>query len=78
MCALQSAFPCLKDRFDYEERGETGDILDLVPRLNNLISNMVGIRQIRNSFKKNSEKAQDYIFIKLITISTTNTKLFKM
>ena len=56
MRALQGSFPRLKDMFDYKERGERGIILNLIPRLNNLRSNMVGISQNRNSFITHLEK----------------------
>ena len=59
MRALQGAFPRLKDRFDYEERGERGIILNLVPRLNNLRANMVGISQIRNTYMKHLAKSPE-------------------
>ena len=59
MRALQGSFPRLKDRFDYKERGERGIILNLIPRLNNLRANMVGISQIRNSFMTHLEKSPE-------------------
>ena len=59
MSALQGEFPPLKDRFDYEERGERGIILNLVPRLNNLRANMVGISQIRNTYLKHLAKSPE-------------------
>ena len=59
MRALQGAFPRIKDRFDYEERGERGIILNLVPRLNNLRANMVGIHQIRNTYMKHLERSPE-------------------
>ena len=59
MRALQGAFSRIKDRFDYEERGERGIILNLVPRLNNLRANMVGIHQIRNTYIKHLERSPD-------------------
>ena len=59
MRSLQGSFTRLKDMFDCEERDERGIMLNLIPRLNNLRANMVGISQICNSFMTHLEKSPE-------------------
>jgi hypothetical protein len=50
MRAVQSSFPRLKDRFNYEEEGERQRVLHSMFLLYNLRTRMVGINQIRNFY----------------------------
>ena len=50
MRAIQGAFPRLKDRIHYEENGERGVFLSLVPLLYNYRLARVGMNQIRNVY----------------------------
>jgi hypothetical protein len=50
MRALQSAFPRLKDELRFEQTGERGRILKLVPLLYNFRLEAVGLNQIRNTY----------------------------
>jgi DDE superfamily endonuclease len=53
MGAIQGAFPRLKDRIHYEENGERGVFLSLVPLLYNYRLAKVGLNQIRNVYCPN-------------------------
>jgi DDE superfamily endonuclease len=48
--AIQASFPRLKDRIHYEENGERGVFLSLVPLLCNYRLAKVGLNQIRNVY----------------------------
>jgi DDE superfamily endonuclease len=50
MGAIQSSFPRLKDRIRYENNGERGVVLSLVPLLYNYRLAKVGLNQIRNVY----------------------------
>jgi DDE superfamily endonuclease len=50
MRAIQSAFPRLKDTIHYEENGERGVFMSLVPLLYNYRLEKVGMNQIRNVY----------------------------
>jgi DDE superfamily endonuclease len=50
MRAVQSAFPRLYDRIKYEENGERGVYLSLLPLLYNFRLEKVGLNQIRNVY----------------------------
>jgi len=49
--AFQSSFPRTKDRFKYEELGERKRMIHLFVLLFNLRARLVGINQIRNTYK---------------------------
>jgi len=50
MHAIQSSFPCLKERFIYEEQGERRIILKMMILLYNVRAQRVGMNQIRNTY----------------------------
>ena len=56
MGGLQGSFPRLKDTLIYEERGERQIIMEVIVRLFNLRSNLVGINQIKNTFIPSLDK----------------------
>ena len=49
---IQTSFPQLKDRFEYEERGERRIYLKMLILLYNMHARMVGINQIRNTYMR--------------------------
>ena len=53
MHGLKGSFPRLNDKLVYEERGERKVIVDLIVRLNNVRSTLVGINQIKSVFMPN-------------------------
>jgi hypothetical protein len=50
MCGLQGSFPQMKNRLQYEERGERRIILLLVGLLYNFRAETVGQNQIQSTF----------------------------
>ena len=64
MRAIQGAFPRLKDHITYEENGERGIILKLLPLLYNLRCNRVGLNQIRNTYMMYLSKDADYYIVR--------------
>ena len=56
MRAVQSSFPRLKDRFNYEERGERKRVLMSIFLLYNLRTRLVGINQILNVYMPHLNK----------------------
>ncbi len=56
MRALQSSFPCLKDRMIYKETGEPKNIMKIMILLFNLPSRQVGINQILNTYMPSLER----------------------
>ena len=50
MRAIQSSFPCLKDRFVYEETGELKIMFKFLLLLYNVRARKVSINQIRNTY----------------------------
>ena len=50
MRAFQSSFPRIKDRFNYEEKGERRLVLKFLIMLYNLRAKMLGINQIQNTY----------------------------
>lgn len=59
MRAFQSSFPRLKDRLEYEERGERRLILDTCALLYNLRARLVGINQLRSVYMPGLERNVD-------------------
>jgi hypothetical protein len=47
MRGLQASFPRLKDRLDYEEKGEQQLVLELIVYLYNYRASLVGLSQIQ-------------------------------
>jgi hypothetical protein len=50
MRGLQASFPRLKDRLDYEEKGERQLILELIVYLYNYRASLVGLSQIQSVY----------------------------
>jgi hypothetical protein len=50
MRGLQASFPRLKDRLDYEEKGEQQLILELIVYLYNSWATLVGLSQIQSVY----------------------------
>jgi hypothetical protein len=50
MRGLQASFPRLKDRLDYEEKGERRLILELIVYLYNYWATLVGLNQIQSVY----------------------------
>jgi hypothetical protein len=50
MRRLQASFPRLKDRLDYEEKGEGLLILELIVYLSNYRASLVGLSQIQSVY----------------------------
>jgi len=63
MRSIQSAFPRMKDAILYEEKGERGVILQLLPLLYNTRLEKVGLNQILNTYAPHLSKDAGY-FIK--------------
>jgi DDE superfamily endonuclease len=61
MRAIQGAFPKLKEALKYEEKGERGIILKLVPLLYNFRLEVVGLNQIQNTYVPEWSKDNDYV-----------------
>ena len=62
MRAIQSSFPCIKDRFLYEEYGERKIILKMMILLYNLCARKVGINQIRSVYMPDRiHNAKEYL-----------------
>ena len=57
MRGLQGLFPRLKDRLQYEERGERRIILEMVVLLFNFRTSTVGLNQIQSTFMPNLERS---------------------
>jgi DDE superfamily endonuclease len=61
MRAIQGAFPRLKRKIKYEEKGERRRILQLVPLLYNYRLEAVGLNQIRNTYVQEWSKDNKYV-----------------
>ncbi len=57
MRGLQGSFPRLKDRLEYEERGERRIILEMIVLLYNFRASTVGLNQIQSTFMPNLERS---------------------
>ena len=60
MRAIQSAFPRMKDAILYEEKGERGVVLKLLPLLYNIRLAKVGLNQILNTYAPHLSKDAGY------------------
>jgi hypothetical protein len=65
MRTLQGAFPRLKARFPYEDRGHRRIVIRLIVSLHNLRARLTGINQITTVYMPHLQQDAAFVFPKL-------------